>query len=486
MKRKLKATVAKSSPLILLVAPSPATPANLFSMEHLLTRQVNTEVNLQTCYYDLLQAANYDDTITQSDFITFIQLSSDNQFGVTNQWGINITGFNMLNPEFVSIYNLHACGDPLVGCPSIAGIDIGVGGSELQVSDGGGGGLLSAICNDVYGVIDELSVGAPTVSPALTAAPVESGAGAPTAGPTIAYVPTAAPFARVPITPVTTSSPSTSATAPTETTSCPDIYVPNTFYQPFDQVINPNDEFGGTQIYECKDAPYTPWCSQAAYEPGVAMPWGEAWSLVGECTTATVTTVPATEGPTITQVINPDLTTAAPVTTDVTTPSGVDGSTVQPTVEPGSTLPTVGSTDAVTTTDSTETGATPSPVPVSNPDGKLYLRMPVFIMIPLNIYNFYSIDPLYSGKLSIKFQYEVGNVMNLNANKITTGEPENDMLGVLLDSTTLLIEEVVADAFKSRGLRSTVVGVRLLQVSYSTGTSSIDTLEDICEYVLLH
>lgn len=39
----------------------------------------------------------------------------------------------------------------------IEGIDIGVGGSNLQINDGGSEGLLSGICNAIYEVIDTLS-----------------------------------------------------------------------------------------------------------------------------------------------------------------------------------------------------------------------------------------------------------------------------------------------------------------------------------------
>jgi hypothetical protein len=87
---------------------------------------------------------------------------------------------------------------------------------------------------------------------------------------------------------------------------------------------------------------------------------------------------------------------------------------------------------------------------------------------------------LYSGALQIEFQYEVGNDILLNAQAIETGEnPVNDMMGTLSDSTTTLVEQVVADTFRRRGLRSQTV--RVLQVTYSSGTTSIGNLTDICE-----
>jgi hypothetical protein len=91
-------------------------------------------------------------------------------------------------------------------------------------------------------------------------------------------------------------------------------------------------------------------------------------------------------------------------------------------------------------------------------------------------------DQLYSGSLQIEFQYEVGNDIFLNAQKIESGNPENDMMAVLLDSTTLLVEEVVAETFRRRGLRSSVADVRVLRVTYSTGTTSIGNLTDIREF----
>ena len=383
----------------------------------------------------------------------------------------------MLNPEFVGIYNLYACGDPLVGCPSIEGIDIGVGGSGLQVSDGGGGGLLSGICGDLYEVIDALTTTSPTKGPSvggttITAAPSSAG-GSATSSPSSAtttaqgsptyypsYLPSKSP----------TSADATSPSSPPMSAACPPAYISNTVYQAFDKVTNPNDGSGGKDIYECKDAPYTPWCSQAAYEPGVAMPWSQAWSLVGQCNDEVVTTIPATttEAP----VINPDITTVAASTS---APSSTSATT--PTVSPSGD----GSTGAPTA----KADGTQSPVPVVNPDGKTSaydLTLPddsCSFRNSKQILIHSSSDSIYSGALLVDFQYEVGNDEFLNAQAIETGTPENNMMAVLLDSTTALVEQVVADTFRRRGLR--LAEVRSLQVTYSPETTTIGNLTDICE-----
>src|SRR6266496_364979 len=39
--------------------------------------------------------------------------------------------------------------------------------------------------------------------------------------------------------------------------------------------------------YECKPFPYSGWCGQSGYEPGVTLYWSDAWTLLGGCEEAT-------------------------------------------------------------------------------------------------------------------------------------------------------------------------------------------------------
>jgi hypothetical protein len=39
----------------------------------------------------------------------------------------------------------------------------------------------------------------------------------------------------------------------------------------------------GSTEYECKPYPYSGWCGQLGYEPGVAPSWPDAWILIGPC-----------------------------------------------------------------------------------------------------------------------------------------------------------------------------------------------------------
>ena len=87
------------------------------------TEVTNEGEYLRTCYYNLLSSSNYDSILSQSDFLTFVNLQSLG-LGVTTSWGTNITSFNQLSPKFIGVYNEFACGEALVGCPSIEGIEI--------------------------------------------------------------------------------------------------------------------------------------------------------------------------------------------------------------------------------------------------------------------------------------------------------------------------------------------------------------------------
>ena len=43
----------------------------------------------------------------------------------------------------------------------------------------------------------------------------------------------------------------------------------------------------GGNAYKCKPWPYSGWCGQAGYEPGVGAAWQDAWVLLGPCDAVT-------------------------------------------------------------------------------------------------------------------------------------------------------------------------------------------------------
>ncbi|KAL7520378.1 hypothetical protein ACHAWX_005104 [Stephanocyclus meneghinianus] len=87
------------------------------------TTSRNSGPDLQSCYYNLLSSSNYDGTLSQSDYLTFLSLQSDD-LALRTPWNTTVSSFPQLSPTFVKVYNLYACGDALVGCPSIEGISI--------------------------------------------------------------------------------------------------------------------------------------------------------------------------------------------------------------------------------------------------------------------------------------------------------------------------------------------------------------------------
>ena len=111
------------------------------------TESANEGEYLRTCYYNLLSSSKYDSILSQSDFLTFVDLQSLG-LGVTTSWGTNITSFNQLSPKFVGVYNEFACGEALVGCPSIEGIEIE---NVYDFEDG----FLGRLCESMEDAVEE-------------------------------------------------------------------------------------------------------------------------------------------------------------------------------------------------------------------------------------------------------------------------------------------------------------------------------------------
>ena len=105
---------------------------------------------LKTCYYNLLSSSNYDSILSQSDFLTFVNLQSDG-VGVTTSWGTTISSFNQLSQTFVGVYNEYECGDAYVGCPSIEGIAIE---NVYDIEDG----FLGRLCGSMAEAVAEYRV----------------------------------------------------------------------------------------------------------------------------------------------------------------------------------------------------------------------------------------------------------------------------------------------------------------------------------------
>lgn len=103
--------------------------------------------DLLTCYYNLLSSSNYDSVLSQSDFLTFVNLQSSG-VGTTTSWGTTVSSFNQLSPYFVGVYNEYACGDAYVGCPSIEGIEIE---NVYDLEDG----FLGRICESIKVAVEE-------------------------------------------------------------------------------------------------------------------------------------------------------------------------------------------------------------------------------------------------------------------------------------------------------------------------------------------
>ena len=85
-------------------------------------------------------------------------------------------------------------------------------------------------------------------------------------------------------TPRPTDTPSVSQEKPSPSPSCPPHYKPRVTYEGGDLVVNPKDASAEIAIiYSCRAFPFTDWCAQQAYEPGVALDFDLAWETLGSC-----------------------------------------------------------------------------------------------------------------------------------------------------------------------------------------------------------
>lgn len=71
--------------------------------------------------------------------------------------------------------------------------------------------------------------------------------------------------------------------SPVSPPPCPPNYKPRVTYEGGDLVINPQDRDETAVVYSCRGFPYTEWCAQQAYEPGVALNYDQAWETLGSC-----------------------------------------------------------------------------------------------------------------------------------------------------------------------------------------------------------
>ena len=279
----------------------------------------NTDA-LASCYADLVSSdSDLDGYISPSrpdEYVSFVQAMADGALDET-PWGTPIASYldlSMSYPQFTSVYNQFACGNANVGCPAVPGIDISGldevvdGSAKAEDAVGNEAGLIQ-LCNAVRDEVGKLAppppapvptTDKPTVTPSsstngptkLTYAPTVSGF--PTSStyePTVTAFPTTIP----PVVPgvpgdVVTPAPSPAPTTPAPVTpagppACPERFDKLAEYGAGDTVINPPGLFGGEKaiVYQCRGFPYSEWCYQPGYEPGVDLNYDQAWETVGSC-----------------------------------------------------------------------------------------------------------------------------------------------------------------------------------------------------------
>ncbi|KAL7546951.1 hypothetical protein ACHAWF_010275 [Thalassiosira exigua] len=476
---------------------------------------VGSSVDVDACYAHLSAAdGDSDGVLTPAEFLTFVQLSAEGKLDF-NRWGMPVADFYQLPSEFVGVYNYFACGNANYGCPTVAGIDVGGAKEALleEAADGEGGGqtmpaqqeaTLFQLCKVADGAVGKLT-SRPTASPAAAPSPGEGGTGSPTAfdvgG---ASSPTSAP----------TSAPAVAGGLPA-CPPLYDPAVASS-YGAGDRIsialgsgANDDNDGGGASPggssssgwdvlqsaleagdlgasslgpegdadaaeeatpsashlhFECRPFPEGGWCSQAAYEPaaessapGATTVWDQAWTALGPCR------APEGEG----EAVPAPTTAVPPVDATGTTTAAPPATEAEATVvaTSGATEPAGGeATEAAADT----TGATEPAVPIATTAATAAATStaPAAAATVATVATVAAAstrptdgageggdeDEIYTGPLSVSFEYDIYNLLGLTASSIQSGTaPPNNVMEVLEEATEAFVRDVAAVAFGEGG-----------------------------------
>lgn len=87
--------------------------------------QSRNPIDFDSCFANLdISNANADGYLNQTEYLEFVQRAANGTLDET-WYGTPIDQFYLLPQEYIGLYNLLACGNANIGCPTIAGIYIG-------------------------------------------------------------------------------------------------------------------------------------------------------------------------------------------------------------------------------------------------------------------------------------------------------------------------------------------------------------------------
>lgn len=238
----------------------PSTTNNIHVVQAGLS--IGKPIVVNSCYNALQSAQRPDSNVVDKDgYARFINELSGNAFEALQKdeesgtWGYYpVTTFDQLPASIRGEFYLHACGGEFVICENAYLYTDGTGGvraDDQQVV------YLFQVCLGVEEAIEAAMPKNPTPEPTPS----------PTTGAVATPVPT-----RQPVLP-----------------PCPPMYN-NGSYLAGDLVSTAREgalsSFDNKEYsyYQCKPAPYSGWCAQAAYAPGqFSTNWNQAWTLLGRC-----------------------------------------------------------------------------------------------------------------------------------------------------------------------------------------------------------
>ena len=121
-----KSTIATMTMLVLAADATNLRSFATTQSEQQQRHHIRRLLDVQACYNNLhVSDENNDNFLSQSEFVSFVNLTSHGELTLHPEWGVEITTFYLLPRELVDVYSYFTCGVGVnYGCPTVIGIDI--------------------------------------------------------------------------------------------------------------------------------------------------------------------------------------------------------------------------------------------------------------------------------------------------------------------------------------------------------------------------
>ena len=149
-----KSTIATMTMLVLAADATNLRSFATTQSEQQQRHHIRRLLDVQACYNNLhVSDENNDNFLSQSEFVSFVNLTSHGELTLHPEWGVEITTFYLLPRELVDVYSYFTCGVGVnYGCPTVIGIDISDAESMIKETSV----MIIKLCKDTQDRVNEL------------------------------------------------------------------------------------------------------------------------------------------------------------------------------------------------------------------------------------------------------------------------------------------------------------------------------------------